>query len=306
MFLDQDSYVGYIIYQDCKLYFIFEDDGTNVYGYELIYGDNIYGLRKNGTYYYFIFDNVKTIRKANVKRFSELSSTITLEEVLNYKEELENKTYIRKERKTPKKQNDKRAGYSKRDIIKCGQTNVFGNNLYIVIERINNKYYVVPITFDRKPEYDDYIYSNAFEFNVYYDNNVIEIDETEIEDILYSSIIGKNDLKSIINVLKTTSSTYKNIFTTKDDKYSFGDVVSLHNCKDKVAYLVSSGDDFYYVDLEKIKFYAKIPLANKSDIQDYYRSLSEEEINELLKNLQIMNDNKMKFVPEEVSILIKK
>ena len=53
MFLDQDSYVGYIIYQDCKLYFIFEDDGTNVYGYELIYGDNVYGLCKNGTYYLY-------------------------------------------------------------------------------------------------------------------------------------------------------------------------------------------------------------------------------------------------------------
>ena len=91
-----------------------------------------------------------------------------------------------------------------------------------------------------------------------------------------------------------------------EDKYKFGDVLSLRNSKNKIIYLTSFNKQIYYITDEQLELYTGMRFVHESEINGFYRKLSDKEFSRLINVLnKPLNLEKIKFVPDDVKNDIK-
>lgn len=146
------------------------------------------------------------------------------------------------------------------------------------------------------------------------------IDKEDIEYVIYEKT---HDFKKSIHKLKTDVispkiDTEKNIIEVteketletndsyNEEKYKFGDVLSLRNSRNKIIYLTTFNKQIYYITDEQLELYTGMRFAHESEINGFYRKLSDKEFSRLINVLnKPLNSDKIKFVPNDVKDDIK-
>lgn len=139
------------------------------------------------------------------------------------------------------------------------------------------------------------------------------IDKDNIDYVIYEQT---NEFSKSVHKLKTNviSKEVKNDRIeieendekNNEDKYKFGDVLSLRNSKNKIIYLTSFNKQIYYITDEQLELYTGMRFVHESEINGFYRKLSDKEFSRLINVLnKPLNSEKIKFVPDDVKNDIK-
>ena len=176
---------------------------------------------------------------------------------------------------------------------KIGSVVLFKNEFYLLYNCTNDgSFYAYKLVCNPKHNDGIRISNTGYMINV---RESIIINKNEMDCVILENACTKSQIKTIEGRKGVKRKDYSN------NKYNFGDVLSLKNSKEKIIYLNKENDKLYYITEDQLDFFTGIKKISVQNVNSFYRKLSNEELSRVFSVLdKPLNSCDTKYVSSSV------